>query len=226
MADVKIKVCGLTKEREAKILAEYGVDYAGMVLFYPKSRRNVTPQTAEKIVGAIRQYGVSKPVAVTVSPDIEQLECITKLGFDYIQIHGELKQEVYEYAKLPIIRALNLSGKEQEAVWKELEKTVVCDKIKGILFDGSSPGAGKPFDWELLKNVQSAEKLLFLAGGLTAENVAEAIQTVAPDAVDVSSGVEYDLPQDIAFAGKDEEKIRKFVRNARPQKAAEGGKNE
>ena len=76
-------------------------------------------------------------------------------------------------------------------------------------------GTGKTFDWNLLKNIQKTDKLLFLAGGLTPENAAQAVKTVAPDVVDVSSGVEKDVSPCAAFAGKDAEKITKFVENVR-----------
>ena len=68
MGKTKVKVCGLTREEEAKMLADCQVEFAGMVFFFPKSKRNVTIQQAEKVLAALRKYGVSKSVAVTVSP--------------------------------------------------------------------------------------------------------------------------------------------------------------
>lgn len=222
MADVKIKVCGLTREREADVLAESGVEFAGMVLFFPKSKRNITPETAEKIIKRIRQLGISKTVAVTVSPDETQVKQIAALGFDYIQIHGELKREVYDAVTIPIIRAVNVAKHSSDEELKEqLGEICKLEKTAGILFDGSSPGAGKVFDWNILKDLKRAEKMLILAGGLNPENVKAAVEQVNPDVVDVSSGVEYDLPKGAEFAGKDEEKIKEFVKNAAPQKAAE-----
>lgn len=226
MADVKIKVCGLTQEREADILAECGVEFAGMVLFFPKSKRNVSLETAEKILKRIKQRGVSKAVAVTVSPDIKQVEHIMELGFDYIQVHGTLKKEVYDIVTIPIIRAVNVTEYSgQEELRTQFREVFALKKTAGILFDGSSPGAGKTFDWNILKDLKSPEKLLILAGGLNAENVKAAIRQVQPDVVDVSSGVEYDLPEGEEFAGKDEEKIKEFVMSAVPQKAAEWRKS-
>ena len=96
MGKTKVKVCGLTREEEAKMLADCRVEFAGMVLFFPKSKRNVTLQQAEKILAALKKYGVSKSVAVTVSPTKEQVEQIMRLGFNYIQIHGTLSDEVHE----------------------------------------------------------------------------------------------------------------------------------
>lgn len=214
MGKTKVKVCGLTREEEAEMLAYCRVEFAGMVLFFPKSKRNVTLQQAEKILAALKKYGISKSVAVTVSPTKEQVEQIMRLGFDYIQIHGTLSDEVHDVLRIPVIRAVNVAG-ETESIRRKLESVLADEKTAGILFDGSSPGAGKTFDWNLLKNIQKTDKLLFLAGGLTPENAAQAVKTVAPDVVDVSSGVEKDVSPCAAFAGKDAEKITKFVENVR-----------
>ncbi|MFR5399966.1 MAG: phosphoribosylanthranilate isomerase [Lachnospira sp.] len=149
-----------------------------------------------------------------MSPTKEQVEQIMRLGFDYIQIHGTLSDEVHDVLRIPVIRAVNVAG-ETESIRRKLESVLADEKTAGILFDGSSPGAGKTFDWNLLKNIQKTDKLLFLAGGLTPENAAQAVKTVAPDVVDVSSGVEKDVSPCAAFAGKDAEKITKFVENVR-----------
>lgn len=214
MGKTKVKVCGLTRKEEAEMLADCRVEFAGMVLFFPKSKRNVTLQQAEQILAALKKYGVSKSVAVTVSPTKEQVEQIMRLGFDYIQIHGTLSDEVHDVLRIPVIRAVNVAG-ETESIRRKLESVLADEKTAGILFDGSSPGAGKTFDWNLLKNIQKTDKLLFLAGGLTPENAAQAVKTVAPDVVDVSSGVEKDVSPCAAFAGKDAEKITKFVESVR-----------
>jgi phosphoribosylanthranilate isomerase len=148
----------------------------------------------------------------------EQVEQIMRLGFDYIQIHGTLSDEVHDVLRIPVIRAVNVAGEtaeDKESIRRQLESVLADEKTAGILFDGSSPGAGKTFDWSLLKNIQKTDKLLFLAGGLTPENAAQAVKTVAPDVVDVSSGVEKDVSPCAAFAGKDAEKITKFVENVR-----------
>lgn len=218
MGKTKVKVCGLTREEEAEMLADCRVEFAGMVLFFPKSKRNVTIQQAEKVLAALKKYGVSKSVAVTVSPTKEQVEQIMRLGFDYILIHGTLSDEVHDVLRISVIRAVNVAGEtaeDKESIRRQLESVLADEKTAGILFDGSSPGAGKTFDWSLLKNIQKTDKLLFLAGGLTPENAAQAVKTVAPDVVDVSSGVEKEVLPGEAFAGKDAEKITKFVENVR-----------
>ena len=197
MGKTKVKVCGLTREEEAEMLADCRVEFAGMVLFFPKSKRNVTLQQAEKILAALKKYGVSKSVAVTVSPTKEQVEQIMRLGFDYVQIHGTLSDEVHDVLRIPVIRAVNVAGEtaeDKESIRRQLESVLADEKTAGILFDGSSPGAGKTFDWSILKAVP--DHRYFLAGGLGTENIKEAIQIYHPAVIDLSSSVETDGKKD------------------------------
>lgn len=203
---VLVKICGLTSVEEARMLVEEKVEFGGVVLFYERSKRYCTPERAGKIVEVLKSAGV-KAVAVVVSPVVEQVRVIEELGFDYLQVHGILETEVLESSKIPIIRAFNVSN------MKEIEEVREHEKIKGWLFDAAMPGEGKTFDWEMLKEIKRDGKLFFLAGGLTAENVKEATKRTKPDAVDVSSGVEYEDAGEIERKGyrKDREKIREFV---------------
>lgn len=205
----KIKICGLTSVSDALLLRKYKVDYAGMVLYYPKSKRNISIETAQEIITELKKSDI-KTFAVTVSPDKEQLQCIEAAGFDYIQIHGVLKEDVYNDAGISIIRAVNV--KDAKAIDTEISGLNNKSKIKGILFDAGTPGSGKTFDWNALNELKLnnpllKEKMLFLAGGLNKENVAKAIDTVKPDVIDVSSGVEYDLDK----KGKSPQKVEEFV---------------
>ena len=211
-----IKICGIKYDEDIGIINELKPDYAGMVLFFEKSKRNIAIDRAAEMIKKLDK-NIQK-TAVVVSPDINQIKAITDVGFDYIQIHGTLSDEVHDVLRIPVIRAVNVAGEtaeDKESIRRQLESVLADEKTAGILFDGSSPGAGKTFDWNLLKNIQKTDKLLFLAGGLTPENAAQAVKTVAPDVVDVSSGVEKDVSPCAAFAGKDAEKITKFVENVR-----------
>lgn len=198
---VKIKICGLTDEKETEYLIKNMVDYAGMVLFFEKSRRCISIEKAEKIINLLK--GKVKTVAVVVSPTIEQSEKIKAAGFDYIQIHGIPEAGLMENCGLPIIKAFNVTDLDSVSEYQENSKVV------GFVFDAPAPGSGKTYDWTLLKNIKKGNKLFFLAGGLTPENVAKAINEVHPDAVDVSTGVEYEHA-----GGKDPEKIEIFCKNA------------
>lgn len=194
---MKIKICGLTSCREAGYLNENGVDFAGFVVFFPKSRRNVSLEQAGKIMACLGKE--IQTVAVTVSPTVLQIQQIEEAGFDFVQIHGELSEEVLKAVGIPVLKAFNFTDLAQYEHFQN------CKKIAGYVFDAAEPGSGKRFDWEILKKLTRDGKLFFLAGGLSAENVAEAIKEVHPDGVDVSSGVEYeDRP------GKNPQKIREF----------------
>ena len=85
---MKIKICGLTTPQEAQYVNENHIDFAGMVLFFPKSRRNITLEQAKLILDSLSS--TVKSVAVVVSPTLEQIKDIQRTGFDYIQIHGRI----------------------------------------------------------------------------------------------------------------------------------------
>lgn len=193
----KIKICGITKPEEVKMLIDNQVAYAGMVLFYPKSKRNNTPENAKLLMEEFAASSI-ETVAVTVSPTVDEIKTIQTLAFDYIQIHGELTKESFDEIKIPILRAFNVSDLDKYETYHK------CPKVYGYVFDAAVPGSGKTFDWSILDKMPRDEKLFILAGGLNKDNVEEAIQRLKPDVVDVSSGVE-------GLAGKDASKIREFV---------------
>lgn len=209
----EIKICGITSIKEAELLIEEKVDYAGLVLFYEKSKRNNTVKQAESILKRFQEKAGKehpvKTVAVVVSPTKEQISRIEEMGFDYIQIHGCLDKELLDFIHIPLFRAVCVKDMEQ------LGWIRGCEKIEALLFDGLLPGAGQVFDWKLMeeakKQLAGWNVKLFLAGGLTVDNVREAIKTVSPHGVDVSSGVELSRDK----VGKDPEKIRRFVEEVR-----------
>ncbi len=202
-----IKICGLTSADDASLVSRFDVDFAGIVLFYPKSRRSRTPKEAAEILAALRP-GIQK-VAVVVSPSFAETAQIERLGFDLIQIHGALPDELLAQISLPVLKAFNGTDFAQYRHYRD------CGGIAGWVFDAPSPGSGKPFNWELLKTLPldgHKKKPFLLAGGLTPDNVAEAVRLVHPDGVDVSSAVEYD-----GRPGKDPEKVAAFVQAVRGQ---------
>lgn len=198
----KIKICGLKNPTDIEYINNLSPDFAGFVMFFEKSHRNISVQKAHELLALLDKR--IKSVAVTVSPTKEQLEQIYNLGFDYIQIHGKINQNLLSESNIPIIRAINIKGIDSLA---EIDN---CQNVKGILFDSAIPGSGKSFDWSTLNKLPKTEKMLFLAGGLNAENVANAIEQVHPYAVDVSSGVEL-----ADKSGKDYELVKAFIENAR-----------
>lgn len=195
---MKLKICGLTKPEEAKWVTDAGADYAGIVMYYPKSKRNMEPAGARDIIKALGEN--TKAVAVVVSPTKQQVQEIEDCGFAIIQIHGDLPKEVLEALHIPFIRAFN--GENYE----EITKYEAIPNCKGFVFDAAEPGSGKTFDWDTLKAIPKTDKMFLLSGGLSVQNVENAMKSVLPDGVDVSSGVEYKDGR----LGKDPDKIKLF----------------
>lgn len=204
----QIKICGMTRPEDIDYVNEYRPDLVGFILFFPKSKRHVDLETA---VGLKRRLDPAiRSVAVTVSPTIAQVEQIEKVGFDYIQIHGVLTEEVYEQIHIPILRAFNVTDLDAFARYQQR------DKIIGYVFDAKNPGSGQTFDWTLLEEIDRGEKLLFLAGGIDASNVQAAIREVDPDGIDVSSAVE-NPDVNGRCGGKNKEKIKEIIRMVRDE---------
>ena len=198
MCSVKIKICGLSRPEDVRWVNEAKADYAGFVLFYPKSRRNISLDKARYLLSLLSDSICS--VAVVVSPSKEQTDEIEAAGFDVIQIHGEMDAEVLEQINLPVFRAINVSEAD------------VClensDNIVGYVYDSKEPGSGKTFDWSRVCEFRKNKRQLILAGGLNCENVLDGIDKVKPDIVDVGSGVE-------TGNVKDQDKIMTFVETVR-----------
>lgn len=198
----KVKICGLKNQTDIKCINTLSPDFAGFVMFFEKSHRNISVQKAQELLALLDKN--IKSVAVTVSPTEEQLEEIHTLGFDYVQIHGKISEKLLSECKTPVIRAINVSGIESIGDIENL------DNVKGILFDSAVPGSGQGFDWSMLEKLPKTDKMLFLAGGLTADNVAKAVVQLRPFAVDVSSGVELSDK-----SGKDYQLVQAFIKNAK-----------
>lgn len=197
-----VKICGITDVKETEYLNENNVDMVGMVLYFPKSKRNITLEKAKEIMASLNEN--IKKVAVVVSPSIEQVKSIENAGFDFVQIHKELPEGLFNETSINVLKAFNVNDLE------ELEKYKSIENIKGYVFDAPTYGSGETFDWSLLNNIKRDDKLFILAGGLNGNNVRNGIKAVKPDGVDVSSGVENDNG-----VGKSREKIREFVMNAK-----------
>lgn len=198
----KIKICGLTSIDDAQILNELHVDYAGIVMFFPKSKRSISPDDASKIINSLDKK--IKKTAVVVSPTAKQLSIIENCGFDIIQIHGDIDKALLDSVRLPVFKAFNVNDTDT------IGKYSGCNNIIGYVFDAAGPGSGKTFDWSMINTIDTGNKLRILAGGLNDQNVKAAIKYVNPDIVDVSSGVENDNGY-----GKSREKARLFVNQVR-----------
>lgn len=196
-----VKICGITKKQEILALNQLKPDYIGMVLFFPKSKRNLTISQAKDL---LQQLDASiQSVAVVVSPTLEQLQTIQSLPFSAIQIHGNCPLNLLEQCKLPIIKALQSEELASYDIW--------CSHpaIKGFVFDAAAPGSGQIFDWNQLSNLTKHHHLWFLAGGLSPDNLPLAKTLAQIDVFDVSSGVENE-----DGTAKDLEKVADFIQIA------------
>ena len=179
----KIKLCGLSRACDLEAANELRPEYIGFV-FAPKSRRYVSPEKAAEMKGMLASGIQAVGVFVNEAPQ-KVAALLTKRVIDIAQLHGtETEEYIKELRTLtdqPIIKAFRVET-VQDAV------KVNQSQADYVLLD-SGAGTGMVFDWSLIKMIQ---RPYFLAGGLDAENVSEAIKTWHPYAVDVSSGVEHD----------------------------------
>lgn len=178
----RIKNCGLkTPEAIAKAVAT-GASFIGFV-HHTASPRHVDAATISQLFKSVPS-NVSR-VIVLVNPDDATLDALPKP--DYWQIHAATADriaDIYERTGIPIISAISVRNES------DLTNIATLEEISTyLLFDAPMPGSGKAFDWRLLKNLPLKKKW-FLAGGLTPENVAEAIKITGAPMVDVSSGIE------------------------------------
>ena len=185
----KVKICGITNVRDAKAALDAGADYLGLN-FYKGSKRYITPAAGKKIAQALKGTG-AKLVGVFVNESPERVaEIARSVGLSHAQLHGdETPEQVTGIAKvgMAVIKALRVGPDFRT------EQLGEYPRAKALLLDGFDPydrgGSGKTFDWHRASGI-AGKKPLFLAGGLTPENVAEAIRIAQPYAVDVCSGVE------------------------------------
>ena len=186
----KVKICGLSTKEAVGTAVSAGADYIGFV--FAPSKRQVTLEQAAEMAKLIPAN--VKKVGVFVSPNrTELLEAIEKVGLDFVQVHGQVADDLFENLSCASIQAVQVDG----------DGHVPNSQADYLLFDAPVAGSGQTFDWDQLDMTELAQPF-FIAGGLNEDNVARAIQHFSPFAVDVSSGVETD-------GQKDHEKIRRFI---------------
>jgi phosphoribosylanthranilate isomerase len=200
MSAVRSKICGITRMEDALAAVDAGADAIGLV-FYAKSPRAVTLEQARSIIKALPPFVTAVGLFVDAGRD-ELREILDAVPLGLLQFHGDESATECESWDRPYIKALRVKAGDDIAA--------ACDaypSASGILLDayveGIPGGTGEVFDWSLIP--QGLSKPIILAGGLTPENVAEAVARVRPYAVDVSGGVE-------ASKGiKDHAKIKAFI---------------
>lgn len=200
MARTRVKICGITTPDDALAAADAGADAIGLV-FYPKSPRCVSTAAARDIVAAVPPFVTV--VALFVDEPRDSIErTLSDVRIDLLQFHGDETPTECDGYHRPWVKALRMRP--------ELDLPGACREYRGARAalldtwqDGVPGGTGKTFDWALARRELALP--VVLAGGLTAENVGQAMRTVRPAAVDVSGGVES------APGVKDHDRIRRFI---------------
>lgn len=201
---VRSKICGITRVEDALVAAEAGADAIGLV-FYPKSPRAVSIAQARAIISALPPFITTVGLFVNASR-CELFETLDAVPLDVLQFHGDETPADCEGFHRPWFKALRVKLGE--------DIRLLADRYSGasaLLLDtyvaGTPGGTGEVFDWSLIPSDLS--KPLILAGGLTCQNIQQALAQVQPYAVDVSGGVE------LSKGIKDADNVRKFVQLVR-----------
>ncbi len=200
---VRVKICGITTVDDALMVVEAGADALGFV-FYEKSSRAVSPQKAAAIIAKLPPF--VQAVGLFVDADPERINWVADFsGLDLVQLHGDEEPESCADIRRRVIKAFRV---KDAASLSSLGRF----KAAGYLLDAWSPnaygGTGQTFDWNLVRELASCRPII-LAGGLSSDNVRDAVDILKPYGVDVSSGVE------LSPGKKDPQKVREFIRQAK-----------
>ncbi len=206
----QIKICGLTTPESIHACTSSAVDFIGFV-FYPPSPRAITPEQASSLSKTLPP-SIQK-VGLFVNPSLEQLRhTLAHIQLDMIQLHGDESIEFIQTVKstfgVPIMKAIPIATSDdvkQITVFEKICDWILCDAKSTNNIPG---GNGATFDWQILKDYKF-QKPWMLSGGLTIDNVNNAITALKPTAIDVSSGVE------VSRGIKSPEKIKDFVNKVR-----------
>lgn len=205
----RVKICGITSVEDALAAIDAGADALGLV-FYKPSPRYVEPDMAADIIARVPAFVTTMGLFVDASKD-EISSVLLKAPFDFIQFHGDESVSQCESSGRPYIKALRVGNEEGGLYGQALRNRMNEYKsARGLLLDtyqkGIPGGTGERFDWDQVPEPGPDDnQYIVLAGGLTPENVAEAVKSVRPYAVDVSGGVES------APGRKDADRIRAFL---------------
>ena len=197
-----VKICGITRSSDALHAVEHGASALGFV-FWPRSPRHISPERAAAIIAALPP-GVDA-VGVFVNETVEGIKAVVaQSGISTIQLHGDEAPAYADALDRRVLRAVTVGQVEQASVAWPPGTTFLMDTADPV----RRGGTGKTMNWEQAAAAARGRRIV-LAGGLTPDNVADAIGTVLPFGVDVSSGVE-DAP-----GVKNADKVARFLASAR-----------
>ena len=203
---VKIKLCGITNLEDALLAAEMGADALGFI-FYPQSPRKVAPETAREIIAQLPLFVASVGVFVDEEAAVVR-DLAARVGLDWVQLHGQESPDYCRGLGRRVIKGFRIRDAESLrplADYRGAVQALLLDTYK----KGQAGGTGTAFDWRLAREAKQYGRII-LAGGLTPENVAQAIEVAGPAAVDVASGTEAEPGR------KDPAKLRAFFEAVRP----------
>lgn len=196
-----IKICGITNVEDARTAVDAGADALGFILF-EQSPRSIHPERVKEIVSCLPPFVVT--VGVFVNEPAERVNEVARFcQLHAVQLHGDEPPGLCEQVERPVIKAIRV----QDESWKAV---AVAYRVSAFLLDTYAPdrfgGTGRTFDWSV---VIGTPYRIILSGGLTPENVGDAVRRVGPYAVDTSSGVEQ------RPGIKDHGKVRAFIQAVR-----------
>ncbi len=201
-----VKICGITNQEDALHAVRSGADALGFN-FYPKSPRHITPEAARGIVNSLSAAPRVEKVGVFVNESIENIkEIVDRAGLDTVQLHGaespEFVATVRKAVRCAIIKAFRVSNDFQP-------EEVLNYNIDAVLLDAYSSedygGTGETFNWQVARQVAGIVSKTYLAGGLSPDNVADAVRAARPYAVDACSLLEGEKGK------KDHQKVKAFI---------------
>lgn len=202
---VKVKICGITNLEDALISIEYGADALGFI-FYERSSRYITPENVQEIIKELPPFVTT--VGVFVNEAIGTIREIKRTtAIDAVQLHGDETPETCEVLGNKVIKVFRVSRGEVPSPL-QLAKYCVSAYLLDTHREGLPGGTGEVFDWDAAIEAKKYGRVI-LAGGLTPDNVSEAVKKVRPYAVDVASGVE-ERP-----GKKDHKKVKEFIERAK-----------
>lgn len=211
----RVKICGITNIEDALLAVELGADALGFI-FFANSPRYVTPEVVRTIIDRLPPFVT--PVAVTVNESIASVsEIMAVSGCQIAQLHGDEPPEYLERLAWPAMKGISI------ATAQDLNMIERYKFARAILLDtkvaGLYGGTGTSFDWTVARQAHRFGRPIILAGGISPENVAEAMQVAQPDAIDVSSSIE------LQPGKKDPQRMQVLFDNVRREdelKACEG----
>ncbi|MSU62392.1 MAG: phosphoribosylanthranilate isomerase [Pedosphaera sp.] len=204
MSPVRVKICGITSVRDALAAVEAGADALGF-MFYEPSPRFVSTHAAAEIIRELPPFIAKVGVLVDAGQETIQ-HVIDVCGIDTLQFHGEESPKFCRHFGLKTIKAFRVRGPE---VLEQVKHYEAVAWLLDSFVPGALGGTGATFNWDIASDATALSPRVILAGGLTPENVAEAVRRVRPFGIDVSSGVES------APGRKDADKLRTFIAAAK-----------